>query len=280
MAAVGFAAPQASTASTPPGLPGPPPGTGTGFSLPPAPGAAPGPAPSLGATTLPTTPAGPGLLAGFVTVTGRSVNVNLACAASGSATLLGAKTRYHCKRGRSTARFVLTKAQAAKIPRLGGVTAKLTVVEKRKTENLMVSVSKVLPAPAYWTSDFGLSCAAQGTNVAQLVAPNFSASLPTTIDVRPWLAWYTSSTGWQWLGSRGPGKSSWYRWTATPSGVFEWQQSGTITPWTWSPISVIPGHGTYVVAAFEAVYWYGNPVDVWKYARAEPGSLTSDCVYP
>lgn len=280
IAAVGFAAPQASSAATPPGLPGPPPSTGTGFPLPPAPGAAPGPAPSLGATTLPTTTAGPGVLTGFVTLMGRSVNVKLACAASGSATLLGAKTRYHCKRGRSTATFVLTKAQAAKIPRLGGITAKLTVVEKRKTENLTVSVSKILPAPPYWTSNFGLFCTAQGSNVAQLIAPNFSASLATTIDVRPWLAWYTSSTGWQWLGSRGPDTSSWYRWTATPSGVFEWQQGQTITPWTWSPITVPPLRGTYVVAAFEAVYWYSNPADVWEYAHSEPGSLTTDCVYP
>lgn len=280
IALAGGVAPAASSAAAPPGLPGPPPSTGTGFPLPPAPGAAPGPAASIGATTLPTSTAGPGLLTGFLTLSGRSVNVKLACAASGSATLLGAKTSYHCKRGRSTARFALTKAQAATIPRLGGITAGLTAVEKRQTERLTVSISRILPAPAYWTSNFGLSCTAQGGNVAQLIAPNFSASLPTTIDVRPWLAWYTPSTGWQWLGSRGPGKSSWYRWTATPSGVFEWQHNGTIAPWTWSPITVIPGHRTYVVAAFEAVYWYGNPVDVWKYAHSQPGSLTADCVYP
>lgn len=280
MAAAALAAPVASAAAAPPGLPGPPPSTGTGLPLPPAPGAAPGPAASLGATTLPTTTTGPGVLTGYVTLSGSSVSVKLACAASGSATLLGAKSTYRCKHGRSTATFILTKAQAGKIPRLGGITAKLTVVEKGTTEQLTVSVSKILPAPSYWTSNFGLSCTALGSNVAQLIAPNFSASLPTTIDVRPWLAWYTPSTGWQWLGSRGPGKSSWYRWTATPSGVFEWQQSGTITPWTWAPISVAPGHGTYVVAAFEAVYWYGNPAYVWNYAHSQPGSLTTDCVYP
>jgi hypothetical protein len=224
------------------------------------------------------------VLTGFVTLSGSSVGVKLACAAGGSATLrtagVSAKTTYRCKRGRATALFTLTKAQAARIPRLGGVTAALTLVEKGKTEHLSVSVSKILPAPPYWTSNFGLSCTTpQGSNVAQLVAPNFSASLPTTIDVRPWLAWYTPSTGWQWLGSRGPGKSSWYRWTATPSGVAEWQQSGTITPWTWGPISVAPGHGTYLVAAFEAVYWYGNPANVWNYAHSQPGSLSTDCVY-
>ena len=192
-----------------------------------------------------------------------------------------AKTTYRCKKGRATAKFTPSKTQAARIPRLGGITAALTLVEKDKTEHLSVSVSKILPAPPYWTSNFGLSCAAEGSNVAQLVAPNFSASLPTTIDVRPWLAWYTPSTGWQWLGSRGPGKSSWYRWTATPSGVAEWQQNGTITtPWTWGPISVAPGHGTHLVAAFEAVYWYGNPAKVWNYAHSQPGSLSTDCVYP
>jgi hypothetical protein len=281
MAVAALAAPVASAAAAPPGLPGPPPGTGTGLPIPPAPGASPGPAASLGATTLPTTTTGPGVLTGYVALSGSAVSVKLACSASGSATLLGAKTTYRCQHGRSTPKFVLTKAQAAKIPRLGGITAKLTVVEAGKTEHLTVSVSKILPAPSYWTSNFGLACTtAQGSNVAQLVAPNFSASLPTTIDVRPWLAWYTSATGWQWLGSQGPGKSSWYRWTATPSGVFEWQQSGTINPWTWSPISVTPGHGTYVVAVFEAVYWYGNPAYVWNYAHSQPGSLTTDCVYP
>jgi hypothetical protein len=225
------------------------------------------------------------VLTGFVTLSGSSVGVKLACAAGGSATLrttgVSAKTTYRCKHGRATALFALTKAQASRIPRLGGVTAGLTLVEKGKTEHLSVSVSKILPAPPYWTSNFGLSCTTpQGSNVAQLVAPNFSASLSTTIDVRPWLAWYTPSTGWQWLGSRGPGKSSWYRWTATPSGVAEWQQNGTITPWTWGPISVAAGHGTYLVAAFEAVYWYGNPANVWNYAHSQPGSLSTDCVYP
>ena len=147
------------------------------------------------------------VLTGYVTLSGNAVTVQLACAASGSATLLGVKTTYHCKQGRSIAKFVLPKAQSAKIPRLGGITAKLTVVEKGTTEHLTVSVSKILPAPGYWTSNFGLVCNAQGANVASLVAPNFSASLPTTIDVRPWLAWYTSATGWQWLGSQGPGRA-------------------------------------------------------------------------
>jgi hypothetical protein len=280
VALAALAAPAGSLAATPPGLPGPPPGAGTGFPIPPAPGASPGPAASLGATTLPTTTAGPGVLTGFVTLSGRSVSVKLACAASGSATLLGARTTYRCRHGRSTATFVLTRARAATVPRLGGIAAKLTVVAQGRTESLTVSVSEILPAPSYWTSNFGLSCNAHGSDIAQLTAPNFSASLPTTIDVRPWLAWYTPSTGWQWLGARGPAKSSWYRWTATPTGVFEWQHNPTIDPWTWSPITVAAGHGTYVVAVFEAVYWYSDPAYVWNYARTQPGSLTTDCVYP
>jgi hypothetical protein len=141
------------------------------------------------------------------------------------------------------------------------------------------------PAPSYWTSAYGLRCPASASDPSTLlIAPNFSATPPTTVDVRPWLAWYTPATGWQWLGTLGPNHSAWYRWTATPGGVAEWQQPGA-GPWTWGPISVAPGHGTYLVAVLESVYWYTHPNVVWGYAHSEPDpASTSDtstfCAYP
>ena len=55
-----------------------------------------------------------------------------------------------------------------------------------------------------------------------------------------------------------------------------------ITPWTWGPISVAPGHGTYLISVMEAIYWYGHPNDVWEYVHSEPTSTTTTtyCVYP
>ena len=106
-----------------------------------------------------------------------------------------------------------------------------------------------------------------------MLAPNFTVTPATTIDVRPWLAWYTAATGWQWLGTDGPDASRWYRWTGTPDGVAEWHTpSGAINPWTWGPISISPGQGTYVIAVLEAVYWYSHPVYVWRFAHSYPTS--------
>jgi hypothetical protein len=136
-------------------------------------------------------------------------------------------------------------------------------------------------AASYWTSDFGLRCNRPGYQ-AQLLAPNFSDTLPTTIDVRPWLAWYTDANGWHWQGTVAASASRWYRWTAIPSGVAEWRTpGGEITPWNWSPISVTPGHGTYVIAVFEAIYWYSHPQYVWSYARSGEGvgAVTTYCAY-
>lgn len=97
-----------------------------------------------------------------------------------------------------------------------------------------------------------------------------------------WLAWYTDATGWHWQGTVAASASRWYRWTAIPSGVAEWRTpGGEITPWNWSPISVTPGHGTYVIAVFEAIYWYSHPQYVWSYARSGEGvgAVTTYCAY-
>jgi len=164
---------------------------------------------------------------------------------------------------------------------LGQVLAAATFIGGRTLERVSLTLA-VHPSPAkYWSSDLGLSCNAAGDQ-AQVLAPNFTDTPPATIDVRPWLAWYTTATGWHWLGTTGVNESRWYQWTATPAGIAEWQTpTGGIMPWTWSPISVAPGHETYLVAVFEAIYWYEHPVYVWGYARSiEAGDASNAfCVY-
>jgi hypothetical protein len=286
LVALGGFAPAAEAAG-PAGLPGPPPGVAAGLPLPPPPGQAPPAQASLPATTLNGVPYGPGLLSGYSAVKGTKLPVAIACQANGKAQLragsVSAKTTYRCSKGRSTIQFALKRSQASRIAKSSSLVGALTLTQGAQTVRLSLSLGRSAPTPMFWTSAFGLGCTAGGAQSAQLVAPNFtSTASSTTIDVRPWIAWYTSTTGWQWLGSRGPGASSWYRWTATPTGVAEWQQPTGISPWTWGPIQIVPGRATYVIAVLEAVYWYSHPATVWEYARSEPTSTTvaTYCVYP
>jgi hypothetical protein len=274
-------------AGPPSAMPGPPPGAGTGFPLPPPPGQAPAPQASLPATSITDATDGPGLLSGYSSVSGNKLPVTIACQANGtgqlSAGAVAVKAAYRCSGGRSTIRFTLTKSQSRSIAQSSNLIGALSLTQAGRTVHRSLSLGRSAPAPLFWTSAFGLGCGTGAGQAAELVAPNFSSEpVPTTIDVRPWLAWYTSATGWQWLGARGPDASTWYRWTATPSGVAEWQTPTGINPWTWGPISVAPGHGTYVVAVLEAVYWYSHPTTVFEYARSEPspGTAATYCVYP
>jgi hypothetical protein len=277
-------------AGVPSGGPGPPPGAGSGIPLPPPSGQGPPAEPNGPASTIPTPASGPGLLSGFASVSGTSLRVPIACGAGGSAALSVAaisrgtlaQAQYRCSRGRSTVRFVLPKATATKIASRVDLLASLTFKQGATREQLSLALQESSAAAGSWTSVYGLNCSTAGRYAGQLVAPNFTDTPATTVDVRPWLAWYSSSTGWQWLGTQGPARSAWYRWTATPAGVAEWQTAGTISPWTWGPISVAPGHGTYVIAVLEAIYWYSHPTYVWRYARSVPSSgvVASYCAYP
>ncbi len=272
---------QAKAAGAPPALPGPPPGAATGLPLPPAPAQAPSPEPSGAAVTIPLAPSGPGLLSGSAGLSGRRLGLQIACSAGGRAALslpgvaVGtvAQAKYKCVGGRGTVSFLLAKRTTQRITSSGSVLANVTFKQGGTTEHLSVTVGPRPATPGFWTSAFGLQCGAPGASQAELTAPNFTVTPTTTIDVRPWLAWYTATTGWQWLGTEGPNASRWYRWTGTPDGVAEWQTpSGGINPWTWGPISVSPGQGAYVIAVFEAVYWYSHPVYVWAYAHSYPSS--------
>jgi hypothetical protein len=271
----------ARAAAGPSGLPGPPPGAGTGFPMPPAPAQAPPPEPSASPVSIPLSASGPGLLSGTAGLSGRGLKLHIACTAGGRAALsipglatgTVAQVRYRCAGGRGTASFSLNRRLAQQITRGGNVLARVSFQQNGATENQSVMVGPRAASPGSWTSVFGLQCGAPGADQAELTAPNFTVTPVTTIDVRPWLAWYTAATGWQWLGTGGPNASSWYRWTGTPNGVAEWQTpSGKLNPWTWAPITVAPGHGTYVIAVFEAVYWYSHPVYIWQYAHSYPSS--------
>ena len=152
-------------------------------------------------------------------------------------------------------------------------------VAGKSTESLPLTIDPGSQAPSYW-SDGGLLCASSG---AQLVAPNFTVTPPTTIDVRPWVAWYTPANGWRWIGVGGVGSSRWYRWTATPTGIAEWTTAaGHVVPWEWGPIDFPAGQGAYAIGAFEVVYWYSRPIYVWSYARSSPALnvFTTYCSYP
>ena len=112
-----------------------------------------------------------------------------------------------------------------------------------------------------------MECSFLGPNDPYLVAPNFTVTPPAIIDVRPWVAWYTPANGWRWLGTMGVNSSSWYRWSATPTGAATWlTPAGALDPWTWAPIHVRTGQQTYAIAVFEVIYWYADPRYVWAYA--------------
>jgi len=273
-------------ASGPAGLPGPPPGAGTGFPLPPPPGQAPSAQLPGAAVSLPAPSSLPGLLAGSAAVKGTKVSLRIACHARGRAAFSApgvpgaiSAVRYKCVRGRSIVVFPLRKSAVQQITRSGSVIATVRFTQTTGSERLSVAVGPRPPAPVDWTSVFGLLCGAPGTNQAQLDAPNFTVTPATTIDVRPWLASYTTANGWQWLGTAGLNASRWYRWTATPGGVAEWgAPTGPINPWTWGPITVRPG--THVIALLEAVYWYSHPVYVWRYAHSFPGATSTSTANP
>ncbi len=273
-------------AVTPRSLPGPPPSLGTGLPLPPVPGRAPGATPPAGSTTLPSAANGPGLL-GPPIVHGRTLTIDVACASGGRAILrapalsfTSAPVSYRCRRRAAQIGVTLSLDAARGLRGRGSSPATLDVTGAGSTESVAVLLSTTAATDTTWTSDFGLSCSSTADQ-ATLTAPNFTDTRPTTIDVRPWLAWYTPASGWHWMGTDGDQHSQWYQWTAIATGVAEWQTpTGQITPWTWTPISILPGHDTTVVAVFEAIYWYERPEYIWSYARTtEDGNAAPNCTF-
>ncbi len=170
----------------------------------------------------------------------------------------------------------------ARLARLGSTLAAATFRQGGATERLSLTLEARVQAPSFW-SDGGLQCTTLGDFEAYLVAPNFKVAPSVTIDVRPWVAWYTTANGWRWLGVRGINASRWYRSTATPNGIAEWRTpTGALNPWTWAPIYVPAGQRIQAIGVFEVVYWYSRPTYVWRYTRSSPtlDQLGTYCNYP
>ncbi len=277
------------TAGAPTSLPGPPPGADAGFPPAPVIGSTP-PAESVGpATSIPTHVPGPGLMGGTATLHARVLPLEIACRTGGSASLSSpaigkgviAHAGYTCSGHRGFTQLKLSAHNANQLRRLGSALGRVTVGRGGASEQFSVMLAAHGVASGFW-SDGGLECSLLGPNEPYLVAPNFTTTSTELIDVRPWIAFYTSANGWQWLGTEGLNRSSWYEWTGTPSGVAQWRTpAGALNPWTWAPIFVAGGRGTYAIGAFEVIYWDTATKYVWRYARSETSVGGSNfCAYP
>ena len=261
-----------------------------GSSLPSPPDANIPPAPAGPPAKLPKRVSGPGLLNGIVRVSGRRFDLAITCRTGGRVSVSAstirtdviARATYLCRDHRADPHLSLRPTDARRLASLGATDATATVLEGGRSSRLSVRLQANALEPGDW-SDGGLVCSLYGAYEPYLVAPNFTSTPPTVIDVRPWFAWYTPANGWRWLGPTGMNTSRWYRWTATPTGVAQWKTpAGATNQWTWAPIYANPGQHIFALAAFELVYWYAHPRYEWKYALSSPGgnSLTTYCMYP
>lgn len=275
----------ASSATGPPSLPGPPPGAGVGYPPAPAPGVSPPAEPVGPPSAIPGTVSGPGPAGGDPRLRGRKLTVLLACRANGSASLSVtsirqaplARGRYTCHKGRATLSLTLP---AAYVHRFGSPV--IGSLKLGAGQPFSVTLSSRPVGTSFW-SDGGLQCSLFGAHQPYLVAPNFRVMPAATIDVRPWVAFYTAANGWRWLGTGGVNKSTWYQWNAGPTGVSSWiTPTGALNPWTWAPITVRGGHGTYAIGVFEVEYLYFHPTYAWAYAHSQTatGPMTTYCSVP
>ena len=274
----------ASSPAGPPSLPGPPPGAGVGYPTAPAPGVSP-PAEPVGPPSAIPAVSGPGLVGGNPRIHGRKLALTLACHGNGSASLSVAsirkaplaRGRYTCSKGRTTLSLTLPAAYAHRFgsPVIGSLTL-------GAGQSFSVTLSSGAVPSSFW-SDGGLQCNLFGADQPYLVAPDFRVMPAAMIDVRPWVAFYTAANGWRWLGTGGLNKSAWYQWTAGPTGVNSWvTPTGALNPWTWAPITVRPGRGTYAIGVFEVEYLYFHPTYAWEYAHSQTatGPTTTYCSFP
>lgn len=277
-----------------PPLPGPPPGADTGLPLPPAPGQAAPPRVDGGASAIPTSVPGPALATGSAPVasSGR-VSFSLVCRGRGRVDLAvpalsarAAAIPFACARGHARVSMRL-RTRTARSVRAHGMTIGRLRLKQGGTSTVLTVALTGPRQPAggagVW-SDGGLQCSSPTSSQAYLVAPNFTVSPVTTISMRPWVAWWTATSGWHWLGLRGRNVSSWTNLTGTPTGIAEWRDAnGAFNPWTWGPISVPAGQGVQAVGVFEALYWYGGrPTRVWRYTTSFLASqpIGSYCAFP
>jgi len=284
--ALGLTSSAALAASTaPPGLPGPPPLVGAQLPTAPPPGDVPGPG-TVGPPARVPALSAPGLQIGTLQLQGRAITTTIACSSGGSASLQAqsihsgviARAKYSCKARQGIVKLQLSAGNAKKLRGLGSTVGHLSLGRAQFPVTLQSRPAKV----SYW-SDGGLECNLYGSYQPYVVDPDFKVTPSVIIDVRPWVAFYRASTGWHWLGTGGPNRSSWYRWTATPVGVGQWFTStGALNPWTWAPITVPAGRNIYAISAFEVLYWYHHPSYVWRFGPSvlSSGAGVSYCTYP
>jgi hypothetical protein len=278
----------AAAGTPPPSLPGPPPLAGSGLPARPAPGTVPVAGPTGPSVSLPTSVPGPGLLNGNVLIQGRKLTLKLACRSNGRVSLTASAVRagvlarggYACRQRQASVQLSLGRADARRLTALKSTIATVSF-GSAGTQRYWITLETRSTPPPYW-SDGGMECNLLGADEPYLVAPNFTLTPPAIIDVRPWVAWYTPANGWRWLGTTGLNSSSWYRWTATPSGVGEWiTPTGALNPWTWAPIRVRPGQQTYALGVFEVIYWYHESRYIWAYtkSRLNASAIGTFCSY-
>jgi hypothetical protein len=293
VAAAAIAAP--AHAQAPSGPPGPPPGNGT--DLPAPPGTAPAFVPPGTPAAVPAGASGPGLLTGASVALNRSRRtfaVALACQGNGTLRIRArrlaggelARTRYRCASGRASAQLTLSRKAATRLVRRSSVPATASVKQGGHSARLdfTLTAGRHASSPKGFWTDGHLDC--QG---AYLVEPDFTTATPTTVSTRGWVAWYTPAGGWHWLGTNGQSAGRWETWSATVQGIAQFHPGGSPTPspWTWGPIAMPAGQGTYAVGVYEIVYWVGgHPEHQWQYVNAgttgaaAAGGGTLYCPYP
>jgi hypothetical protein len=273
-----------------PGLPGPPPSAAPGLQTGSSAGAEPGLTEVGPARSLPGDSGAPGLRTGMVTIQGRSMRLSIACHRDGRVTVtdgsLGpgsiAGGSYRCLNGDADPQLTVRADASRRLTAIGSTVATATLRGGASSAQISLSLSVHAQAPRFW-SDGGLQCDFLGARSPYLVAPDFTDTPAEIVDVRPWIAWYTTGSGWRWLGTDGVDASQWYRWTASPTGIAQWTTpDGAINPWTWGPITVVPRDATAMIGAFEIVYRYAQPRYAWGYVTADAQSAapTTYCRYP
>jgi hypothetical protein len=270
-------------AQAPTAPPGPPPGNGG--DLPVAPGTAPSFVPPGSPGAIPGATTGPGLLGNAPVNLNRSrrtFSVPLACQQSGTARVTAkvvskgplARTSYACAANRATARLKVSAKVAKQLVRRKVAAATLTVTQAGRASKLYFQLragSSAKATTGFWT-DGHLQCTdGAGAPQAYLVEPDFTTATPTPVSTRGWVAWYTATGGWHWLGVNGEGAGRWNNWTATVSGIVQFHPNGqpTPVPLTQGPIAVPAAQGVTTVGVYEIVYWVGGKPDYqWQYVNA------------
>jgi hypothetical protein len=123
----------------------------------------------------------------------------------------------------------------------------------------------------YWGDGYGL-CGPGGSHYLHSVMPNLASGTrgSYTYYIKPWVQYWSKSTGWRWQGFSGENNSPFMKRTATPTGTAEYYSSepgigGSVSRldrWSWDQGFKF-GLDVYAIAAVEV--W--TPVNgKWSYS--------------